>query len=844
MNGTNAFGQPGVYGTQYIASPANTPGVRYGAISWADKLGNLWLFGGEGSGQTVTDGYLNDLWRYSPATNQWTWFSGDVITDQPGVYGTKGTPSAGNQPGARTLSASWIDNAGNLWLFGGEVDISAGNLHCLNDLWKFSPSTNEWTWIGGSNTINQPGVYGQKGVPSAGNIPPSLYRATTWTDKNGNFWLFGGQNSSYQVLFDLWEYNPSTNEWTWLNGNQVGGGYPNVLSVYGTKKVPSPGNTPGPRIDATGWTDANNNLWLFGGGPGWNLLNDLWKYDITSNEWTWVSGDNVFDLAGVYGSTGIPSPANKPGSRYASTGWADNNGKLWLFGGIGLGSDPVGSSTGPLNDLWNYDIASDQWTWMAGGNTVNQPGIYGTKGTPSPANTPGGRLWANSWVSPDDRLWLFGGGGLATTPQGEGTLNDLWVYTPASLITVTSVSSTALCAGSGLEVTFDAQGAYTAGNVFTAQLSDAGGNFASPTAIGSITAIIGGTIQAIIPANTVAGSGYRVRVVSANPAVTGSDNGAGITIYGAITASITANGPTVICPGAPLTLAAAASGGAAPYQYNWTTGASSASLMVNPVSDTTYTVTITGNGCGIAKDSIRITMAAQQKVSLGGNQWLCPDNTLVLNAHNGYLTYQWQDGSSDSTFSVTQPGKYYVTVTNSCAETSGDTVIVTAAPAIPSDFIPADTAICSYNTLPVTPRYPFATYLWSTGQTTGTITVTQPGLYWLQVTDKYNCTARDSITVSQKSCLEGFRMPNAFTPNGDGKNDVLRPLLFGNVQQFRFMIFNRWGQKVFETTDLQKGWDGGNAANGFDTGVYVWTCQYQFQGQPVRVEKGTVVLIR
>ena len=65
---------------------------------------------------------MNDLWRYDPATNMWTWMSGSNTVNQAGVYGTKGVPDAANVPGARESSISWTDGSGNLWLFGGYGD--------------------------------------------------------------------------------------------------------------------------------------------------------------------------------------------------------------------------------------------------------------------------------------------------------------------------------------------------------------------------------------------------------------------------------------------------------------------------------------------------------------------------------------------------------------------------------------------------------------------------------------------------------------------------------------------------------------------------------------------------
>jgi Galactose oxidase, central domain len=135
-------------------------------------------------------------------TSEWTWMGGSsVITKQdngehgqPGVYGTQGQPSAANIPGGRLGAVSWTDKDGNFWLFGGGGLDSAETFGFLNDLWEFDPSTEEWTWVSGSNTVaafngGQPGVYGQQGTPAAKNTPGGRSGALGWTDGNGNLWL-------------------------------------------------------------------------------------------------------------------------------------------------------------------------------------------------------------------------------------------------------------------------------------------------------------------------------------------------------------------------------------------------------------------------------------------------------------------------------------------------------------------------------------------------------------------------------------------------------------------------------------------------------------------------------
>jgi gliding motility-associated-like protein len=190
------------------------------------------------------------------------------------------------------------------------------------------------------------------------------------------------------------------------------------------------------------------------------------------------------------------------------------------------------------------------------------------------------------------------------------------------------------------------------------------------------------------------------------------------------------------------------------------------------------------------------------------------------------------------------PGTYSVMVTDINGCKAGDTATITALNPLPAAFMPGDSSICSYGTLLLQPLRSFNNYLWNNGATSPTITISQPGLYWLQVQDNKNCIGRDSIQVSPKQCLEGFYIPGAFTPNGDGKNDNYKPDVLGNILQYRFTIYNRWGQAIFQTTDINKGWDGTYTGRLQDTNVFVWTCTYQFAGEKIQAKKGTFILIR
>jgi N-acetylneuraminic acid mutarotase len=437
------------YGSIGVSAPTNDPGSHHGAGTWTDASGNLWEFGGEGFATAPAIGWLNDMWKYNPATNEWTWIRGANVTNQNGKYGTIGVSSPTNEPGAREFPTCWKDNTGNFWMFGGDGWDAFGTWGRLNDLWKYDLAINEWTWINGSNLANQNGAYGTLSVSSPTNIPGGRHKGGSWVDASNNFWMFGGYGypatGSDGYLNDLWKYDPSTNEWTWVKGTNL----VNQTGAYGTMGVGSPTNIPGGREFPAVWRDPSGVVWMFGGGgfpatasPG--HLNDMWHYNQVSNVWVWISGTNSSNQFGNYGTLGVPSSTNNPGGRYSCVPVEDNWGNLWLFGGIGL---PGTSGLGRLNDLFRYTPSTNEWTWMKGFNGVNANGTYGTMGVSAPANNPGGRYYNIGWKDLNGDMWIFGSFGYpASGPLDQ--LNDLWKFKiTCAPYDITDVFSTNICNG-------------------------------------------------------------------------------------------------------------------------------------------------------------------------------------------------------------------------------------------------------------------------------------------------------------------------------------------------------------------------------------------------------------
>lgn len=353
VSGSDTGYQMGTYGTKGTPDSGNVPGARAYQLGWNDSSGNFWVFGGFGANDTDF-GYLNDLWKFDGT--QWTWVSGTNTLGAAGVYGTQGTGSTSNSPGARLYSVSAIDSSGNVWVFGGYGVDGSGNEGYLADLWKYNPSNNQWTWVSGSNSYGQAAVYGTKGTGSVNNIPGPRSLSHVWVDSSDNIWVFGGYGmdsyASIGNLNDLWKFDTTNGTWTWVSGDNT------VYSsgTYGTMGTPASGNVPGARQIGNFWIGADGNLWLFGGygndSTGYaGVLNDLWNFDLTSGHWTWYAGASTANQAGTWGTQGTGSSSNIPSSRYMSTSFKNSSGtNFWLFGGIG--SD-VNNDFNFLSDLWN-----------------------------------------------------------------------------------------------------------------------------------------------------------------------------------------------------------------------------------------------------------------------------------------------------------------------------------------------------------------------------------------------------------------------------------------------------------------------------------------------------------
>lgn len=297
-----------------------------------------------------------------------------------------------------------------------------------------------------------------------------------------------------------------------------------------------------------------------------------------------------------------------------------------------------------------------------------------------------------------------------------------------------------------------------------------------------------------------------------------------------------------VCSGKTIQLQAA---GAQSYQWIDNTEGLSNTSVANPVASaaTTMRYTVVGTGehqCFTDTAMIKVTVKPTPVVYLGRDTTICEGQSLHLKSYTNLASYLWQDGSTAADYLVQKPGKYILSVDlNQCS--ASDTINVMQK-AIPWFTLGTDSAICSGQELVLKPNLNTnASLLWQDGSTGPELVITHDGIYQLKATNECGSHS-ETIRITERSC--NILMPNAFTPNGDGINDVFRVKYPFPVSNFHFLITNRWGQTVFETNNIHEGWDGRFKSEPPLAGIYVWVISFTDFNNRSQQLKGTVNLLK
>ncbi len=319
-----------------------------------------------------------------------------------------------------------------------------------------------------------------------------------------------------------------------------------------------------------------------------------------------------------------------------------------------------------------------------------------------------------------------------------------------------------------------------------------------------------------------------------------------------ITQTAEAGPDTTICPGSLLVLHA--SGGT---NYLWSTGAPTAQANVSPTTTTTYYVTVSSNGVGCtAMDSVKVTTLPQISVSVTPTYTeICQGGTVALTASGGN-NYLWNGGSTSAAISINPMGNSNISVVgyDGCgSDTAYAVVLVHPLPS--SDFIihpeigrVGEPEFC-YGITKDSINYFWYTDSGLSGAGNPTnFTFSDPGNHEITLVamNQWGCIDSTTKTVYVRDNDATFWVPNAFTPDSDGKNDIFRPICNNpDLEYYELRIFDKWGEQVFLTYDITQGWDGTFKGEIGTPSSYVWIIYYKTPGLFVKHKiAGKVTLVR
>jgi gliding motility-associated-like protein len=317
---------------------------------------------------------------------------------------------------------------------------------------------------------------------------------------------------------------------------------------------------------------------------------------------------------------------------------------------------------------------------------------------------------------------------------------------------------------------------------------------------------------------------------------------------------------TTICQGDTVQLKLESDG----FTYSWTNITPQDAALPNPTtiinSTTLYEVTAFIGGC-FAKDQVHITTIPYPHVNAGADTIICYNTPAQLSGNTDASKVSWSPTAGVSASNIINPvarpkqnTNYVLTVydTKGCPKPSRDTVFVKVLPPI-HPFAGRDTAVVIGQPLQLNAtggiayRWSPAFHLSATDTSSPVAVYNSPseGLkYKVLIYNEAGCADSAYVSVKVFATQPLIFIPTAFTPNGDGRNDKIKPVAAGIRKIEYFNIYNRWGQLVFTTQNSNNGWDGSIGGEVQNTGVFVWLVKaIDYTGKPY-FQKGTITLIR
>lgn len=521
-----------------------------------------------------------------------------------------------------------------------------------------------------------------------------------------------------------------------------------------------------------------------------------------------------------------------------------NDGAISLnaSGGIGVLTYSWSPNVSTTNTASNLSVGIYQITIRDGNNCIKVANV-------SLSNVGGPAVNIASQTNVD----CYGsntGAAILSASGGTGTLSYTW----SSNVSTTNTAN-GLTAGNYAVTVMDGNGcaatiniAITQQDSITITLNAVNASCGQSNGSITATAIGGNGGYNYVWSNLQTGNTIQ-NLAAGNYAVTATDS-KGCTAVKTVTVSQSAAPPTPVVSAAVTSMCQGDSvilSSSSPIGNHWSNGDTAATITVK-ISGT-YTTYVVLNGCTTAvSNSITVTVNPFPVVTIVATKnQLCPNDSAVLQVSPAGAVYQWSNSASGNNITVSQGGVYTVTVNqNGCTTTNS--ITITDLPEIVGFSLGMDTTTCKGNTITLSALQQNATvYQWNTGAVNSNITVNSDGVYIVTVSNSCN-QKEDTIMVTFENCDCKMAVPTAFTPNNDGVNDIFKPYIFcTNPIDYKFSIYNRWGELVFMTNRIDEGWDGFYKDNAQPLGVYVFFVELNsnVNGQREHIAKrGNVTLLR
>jgi gliding motility-associated-like protein len=281
------------------------------------------------------------------------------------------------------------------------------------------------------------------------------------------------------------------------------------------------------------------------------------------------------------------------------------------------------------------------------------------------------------------------------------------------------------------------------------------------------------------------------------------------------------------------------------YIFEWQDGSNSAEYTITKAG--LYVVKASDNGC-VNSDTLEVDVLPSPVFSLGDDIEVCASETVSIKVPLGFSSFSWDDGSQDSSRIASEIGAYWIEVQEEGC-TARDTIEVGFIP-LPDINLGGDTTVCDDEVYLVVPTdRSNGDLFWQDGSTEEYFEVRSPGLITATVFDGL-CENSDSIAVTFRECTYfDIFIPNAFSPNGDGYNDKFEVFVPENliIESYSISIFDRWGTRVFQSSDIEEGWDGYLQTKGLNTGVFVYVVQIKYvdeDGPGEKLIKGDFAIVK